>query len=485
MSDRLIGMKHYDLLVIGTGSGLSVAGAAMEKYPDWKVAIIDKDEAGGICLTRGCIPSKILLYSAEVVRCIGRSGEFGIQASIEDIDFSFIMKRMRSLIRGDKEEILKGLKETRNVDYYPLSAEFIAPYTLQAGNETMSARTILLCTGSRPGIPPIEGLADIAYLTSDTLLDLDVAPKSLAIIGGGYIAAEYGHFFAAMGCSVTIIGRNPQFIPEEEPEISALAGRMLSEHLTLLTNHEVTQVKQKKKDGIRLIARNRSNAKEVEVVAEQVLIATGRAPNTDILHPEKSGVQTREGWIQVNDYLETTQPGIWALGDALGKNMFKHVANYEAEIVYQNAILHKQVPAKYSVVPHAVFTHPEIAAFGLREKEAQDQFGSDGILIGIHRYEDTAKGLAIGAKNDFVKIIVDRESHRILGAHIVGPEASVLIQEVINVMNSDNPIVNSVSTSMHIHPSLSEVVQRACTSLMVPEQYRHLMSDHYGISVET
>jgi mycothione reductase len=475
-------MNSYDLIVIGTGSGLTVAQAALENYPDWKVAIIDKDKAGGICLTRGCIPSKILLYSAEVVRCVERAGEFGINADFNGVDFTAVMNRMRNLTRDEKEEILKGLTGTKNVDFYQIPAEFIAPYTLKAGDTTMTSRTIILCTGSKPGIPPVEGLDKVPYITSDTLLDLNTLPGSLAIIGGGYIAAEYGHFFASMGSQVTIIGRNPHFIPEEEPEVSALAARNLSQHLTLLTNHEAVKVETTEDGRIRITVQDRAGGEEKEVIADNLLIATGRDPNTDILHPERSGIQVDKGWIKVNEYLETTQPGIWALGDALGRHMFKHLANYEAEIVYQNSILHRNVPADYPVVPHAVFTDPEIAAMGMREKEAVEQYGKEGILIGVHRYEDTAKGLAIGAKNYFVKLILERESRRILGAHIIGPEASVLIQEVINVMYTEHPTAKLVAKSMHIHPSLSEVVQRACTSLMIPEQYHHLMVDHYGFS---
>jgi mycothione reductase len=475
-------MNKYDLLVIGTGSGLTVAQGALDKYPDWKVAIIDKDEAGGICLTRGCIPSKILLYSAEVVRCIQRSGEFGIQATLEGVDFHAVMNRMRGLIRDDKEGILKGLTETENVDYYPLPAEFIAPYTLKAGDTTMISRTIILCTGSKPGIPPVDGLEEASYLTSDTLLQLDKLPKSLAIIGGGYIAAEYGHFFSSMGSRVTIIGRNPQFIPEEEPEISALASRILSNHLTLFINHEAIRVEKTPDGKKKIIVRDRKNSEEKGVIAEEILVATGRNPNTDILRPEKSGVLVEKGWIKVNEYLETTQPGIWALGDALGRYMFKHIANYEAEIVYQNAILHKKVAAEYPVIPHAVFTEPEIASMGLGEKAAVEKYGKDGILIGLHRYEDTAKGLALGAKDYFVKVILERENRQILGAHIIGPESSVLIQEIINIMYTEHHNANLVAKSMHIHPSLSEVVQRACTSLMLPEQYHHLMEDHYRLS---
>ncbi|MDD1673257.1 MAG: FAD-dependent oxidoreductase [Methanomicrobiales archaeon] len=367
------------------------------------------------------------------------------------------------------------------MEYYPLPAVFISPYTLQVGETTITSHTIVLCTGSKPGIPTIDGLEESGFLTSDTLLALDTLPESLAIIGGGNIAAEYGHFFAAMGSEVTIIGRNPQFLPDEEPEVSALAKRKLSEHLTIFTNHEAKHVEKTSAGDKKVIIQDRKSKKRHEVKAAEILIATGRDPNTDILQPEKSGIKTEKGWISVNEYLETSQPGIWALGDALGQFMFKHTANYEAEVVFSNAILRKNIRADYPVVPRAVFTDPEIAAMGLREQEAVEKYGKNGILIGLHLYADTAKGLAMGAGDCFAKVIVERQNRRIIGAHIIGPQASVLIQEILDLMYTGNPTANLVAKSMHIHPALSEVVQRAFTSLMDPEQYHHLMEDHYGL----
>ncbi len=235
-------MKEYDLIVIGTGSAMDIVNLVVQENPNLKLAIIDKDEPGGICLTRGCIPSKILLYPAELIRTIERANEFGISADVESADFQKVMRRMRNLIYEDINRIRQGLTHSKNIDYYDTVAEFIAPYTLKVGKETITSQMIFLCTGSKPIIPAINGLEKVTYLTSDTILKLDRLPKSTAIIGGGYIAAEYGHFLAAMGSKVTIIGRNPQFIPEEEPEISALAKRELQKHLTIITNHEVRAV---------------------------------------------------------------------------------------------------------------------------------------------------------------------------------------------------------------------------------------------------
>jgi len=476
-------MKEYDFILIGTGSGLEIATAAFQENPNLKAAVIDKDEPGGICLTRGCIPSKILIYNAELVRIIEKSRDFGITSNIQSIDFQKIMNRMRAMISTDIESIRQGLSTSKNIDYYTSTAEFVGPYKLKVGNETITSRTILLCIGSRPIIPPISGLESAGYLTSDTVLKIQQLPKTISIVGAGYIAAEYGHFLASMGSQVTIIGRNPQFIPEEEPEISALAKKELQKRLTILTNNEVRRAEKTLDGKKKLFAFDRANGKETSVVADEILIASGRSPNTDLLHTEKTGIRTdKNGWIVVNEYMETSKPGIWALGDADGKYLFKHVANYEALIVYFNAFQKRNVKVDYSATPHAVFTEPEIASVGLKEQEAIDKFGEDNIRIGVQRYEDTAKGEAMGLKDCFAKVIILNEGLKILGAHIIGPCASTLIQEVVNLMNTADQSAQPLIQAMHIHPALSEVVVKAFGSLMPPKMYHHVIEEHYGLS---
>ncbi len=232
----------------------------------------------------------------------------------------------------------------------------------------------------------------------------------------------------------------------------------------------------------RLVAVNRETGEKLEVTADEILIATGRGPLTDVLNPKKGGIKTdQKGWIIVNDYLETSQPNVWALGDANGKYLFKHVANYEAAIVYYNAVLKRNVKAGYHAVPHAVFTYPEIAAVGLGEKEAIEKYGADKLMIGFHRYEDTAKGEAMDAKDYFVKVIVERDTMKILGAHIIGPYASILIHEIIPLMYTLEQNAKPILDGMHIHPALSEVVDRAFRSLMPPEHYHHLIEHQYKL----
>src|SRR5215467_10349098 len=285
-----------------------------------------------------------------------------------------------------------------------------------------------------------------------------------------------------MGAKVTIVGRNPQFLPDEEPEVSALAKSALERHMEIITNHEVRGAEQLANGKKRIHTFDRMSGAEMVVEADEIMIATGRGPTTGILHPERGGIRTtKEGWIEVSEFLETSQPGIWAFGDADGRFPFKHVANYESQVVYYNAVLKQRVKVDYHAVPSAVFTYPEVASVGMREKEAAEKFGAHKLLVGFYRYENTAKGEAMNVKEYFVKVIVERDTLKILGAHIVGPYASIMIQEIINLMNTEHQDARPLMNSMHIHPSITEVVDRAFSSLMEPIEYHHMMeNDHHG-----
>ena len=475
-------MKEYDVIGLGSGSAMYVLDGMIQQNPSIKIAVIDKDEPGGICLTRGCIPSKILLYPAEVIRTIQTAGVFGIDVDLKSVSFEKVMGRMRSIIDADINSIREGLSNSPNLDYYHAPAEFVAPYTLKVDSETIHSNMILLGIGSQPTIPSIEGLKDVGYHTSDTILYEKKMPQSLAIIGGGYIAAEYAHFFSAMGSEVTIIGRNPQFLPQEEPEVSALAKEELGKRITILTGYEVLQAT-RSNGRKKLLARNRQSGETRTVDTEEIMTACGRGPTTDILHPERAGIKTdSRGWIVTNEFLETSAPNVWAMGDANGVHLFKHKANHDATIVYHNAVQKRKVPVDYHAVPHAVFTDPEIASVGMKEKAAIERYGPAGVLIGFERYEDTAKGQAMAAKNYFAKVLVERNRFRIIGAHIIGPQASVLIQEIVNLMYTHDQSARPLLDAMHIHPALSEVVQRAFQGLMTVEQYQHQL--HHAMSGE-
>jgi len=454
-------MEKFDVLVIGAGSGMIVASNAVAN--GLKTAVVESGPMGGTCVNRGCIPSKMLIYPADVVAIIQEAESINVNATINSIDFEKIMKRMRSFVTDDSQRQAEAVEATPNLTWFKDVGEFISNYTMKVGDHVIKADRIFIVSGARPGIPPIKGIDNVDYLTSDTVLELKKPPKSMVIIGGGYIAAEYGHFFSSIGSDVTIVQRNVRLLPEEEPEISELLKEEMEKRMKIFTNYDAIEVKEK--NGFKTVtARNRENGNLKEFSAEALLIAAGRFPNSDLLKPEKTGVELDEnGYVKVNEYLETQKKNVWAFGDAIGKQMFKHVANYEAEIAWHNAVHEHKVKVDYSAAPHAVFTHPQIASVGLKEAEAKQK--GYKILVGKAYYKDTALGVAMGEPKGFVKVIVEERTGKILGGHIIGPFASILIQEIINAMVSGDKTFFPIIRGMHIHPAMPEVVQDALGNL--------------------
>lgn len=467
-------MKNYDVIMIGSGSAKRIIDRMININPDIKIAMIDRDVPGGVCLIRGCVPSKRLIYPGIVVRNVEYAKNHGITIKIEDIDYKSIMEKVQREIKTNIQKTESKFNNTPQVDFYHGTGTFIEAYTIKIGEEVIKGEKILLCLGSEPSIPPIKNLDSIQFHTSKTIFlenSLPELPKRILIVGGGYIAAELGHFFSAMGSQVTIIGRNPQFLPQEEPEVSKLAKKILSNFTTIVTNSEVIEA-QMSPNGRILVVNNRKTGEINSYVGDEIIIATGRQSTSYLLQPNNSGIQTdKRGWILVNEYLETTQANVYAFGDANGKFLLKHKANYETEVVYKNAILNQHEKINYHAIPHAVFTYPEIAAVGLRQKEAIEKYGEENVLIGFIQYEDTAYGRAMEVKDYFVKVIVEKSTSKILGAHIIGPYASLLIQEIITQMYTKDGSYSPILNGMHIHPSLSQVVERVFARLKPVNQY--------------
>jgi mycothione reductase len=425
--------------------------------------LVEGGKMGGTCINVGCVPSKMLIYPTDILATIKDADKLGIHATVNSIDFENIMNRMHTLVNHDTEHQAAAVEATPNLTWFKEKGEFTSDYTMQVGAHTITAKVVFIVSGAHTAIPPVKGIENIDYITSDTLLELQSRPKSIVIVGGGYIGMEYGHFFSAIGTKTTIIQRPFRVVPEEEPEISELLKAELEKRIEIYTGYEALEAKQ---EGITktIIARNRQNGSIKEFSAEVIMVATGRISNADVLKPEKTGVKLDDrGFIKVNDYLETSKKNIFAFGDAIGKQMFKHVANYEAGVAWHNAIHDHKVEVDFSTAPRAVFTHPQVASIGLKEEEAKQQRYK--ILVGKAQFKDTAMGAALGFPEGFVKVIVERETGKILGAHIIGPEASILIQEIVNAMVSGKGDFAPIAQGMHIHPALSEVVQNAFGSL--------------------
>ena len=452
-------MKEYDIIAFGTGSSMNIVSSLLGRRR-LKIAVIENEKAGGICLTRGCIPSKMLAYPAELVQEIRRAREFYINAKIQSVDGNSLLRRVQNDVDKESKEIEHSLRKHPLIDYYDTTSSFVGDYTVDVGGKEIYGEKILLCTGSKPFIPPIENIHDVGYITNrEFFYNLKKLPSSIVIIGGGYVALELGHFMAMFGVDVKVVEMLPDIIMTEEPDARALVRRELERNIKFYLGHKAKEVR--KRMGTKIVVAENRDGETVEIKGDEIMVATGRAPWKET-NVEKTGVKTdARGWIVTDEYMKTTRDGIWSCGDANGKYLFKHVANYESEIVYYNALLNRNVPVDYHAVPHAIFTHPQVAGVGMKEDEARKKHD---ILIGEYKYENTAMGEAMRLKDYFVKVIIDRDTYNILGATIVGPEASVLIQEIINLMYTREQM-GAMYRALHIHPAMNEVVQRAFYNL--------------------
>lgn len=499
-------LQKFDIIVIGSGSGLDVANAAYEHGR--RVAVLEKGRMGGTCLNRGCIPSKLLIHSADVAETIKSAHVFGLKVEGFSVDFNSIVEQVNGTVDLQSEKIRKSFEGRENPKLFANECKFVGEKMISiepsddrsghhnnnsSGNRhnepiMITADKILIASGTRPRIPRIDGLKESGYITSDEALRLNKQPKVLSIIGGGYIACELAHFFGALGTKINIVQAREVLIPDEDEEISKKFTEIFSKKYNVYLGHDTTFVskennKTNNSSKFHLIAKNPSG-KQIDLESDELLIAAGRIPNSDTLDLEKTGVKiNKKGFIITDRYLETNVKGIFALGDAIGRYLFKHSANYEAQYAFYN-ILHPDhmVPISYYAMPHAIFSSPQVAAVGFTEQELakkQQENNSKNnkdsaknitdYQKSVYHYINTAMGLAIKDHDGFVKFLIGKRDGKILGCHIIGSQASILIHEVLAAMrgytdgNGDGTIEN-ITKSIHIHPALSEVVARAAAA---------------------
>ena len=462
-------MENYDLIIIGSGAGLNLVDAAVRS--GMNVALAENGPMGGTCLNRGCIPSKMWIYPADVIRQIEDGARIGVEAKLEKADFELVRQRTWDSVLKERDGISEAVKEDPQVTPIRDTVSFIGDRTLTASGRTIKAPRIVLAGGARSAIPSIKGIEDVEYQTSETIFDIEDLPGSMIILGGGFKGCEFGHFFSAFGTDVTILQRSARLLPNEELEISSAVTRKLGQHVVVRTAHDVHEIR-KTDSGVEAISVDRATGKEVHDEAEMLLVATGMKSNADWLDPAASGVELDEhGYIKVNEHLETTAPGIWALGDITGRHMFRHTANYESQVVWYNMTTNKNVFVDEHAIPHAVYTYPTVGSVGMSEEGAKR--GNLKYLVGYNFYSNVAKGTAMGNDHGVVKVIVEAGTRRILGAHIAGPEADLLVQQIVYLMNAGDESYMPMARSQVIHPSLSEVVAGAFAHLAEPGAHHH------------
>ncbi|MDY6917609.1 MAG: dihydrolipoyl dehydrogenase [Chloroflexota bacterium] len=452
-------MKHYDVIVVGSGSGMLIVDEALSH--GLSVALVDRGPLGGTCLNVGCIPSKMLIYPADRIVETQQAAKLGITAEISSIDFKAIVERTKNSIAESQKHMREGISQTDGLDFYKGEGHFVGDYTLEVDGNEIEADTVFLASGSRPLIPPMKGLDAASYITNENVLDLESAPGSLVVIGGGYIGVEYGHFFAAMGSRVVILEMADRLVLAEEPEVSHVLQEELGKRVEIRTNAAVEEVRTSA-SGVEVVVRDVKSGETEGLAGEKLMVAVGRRSNADLLTVENTGVEVdTRGFVKVDEYLETSKKGIFGVGDANGRHMFTHVANREALVAAHNAFHDRDLKMDYSAIPHAVYSYPQIASVGLTEEQARE---NHSVLVGKARYSDVAKGEAMMEESGFAKAIVDSDGKTILGFHIVGPFAPILIQEVVNAMASGGHM-DCIRAGLHIHPALSELIQSALAGL--------------------
>ena len=456
-------MPHHDLLIIGTGSGNSIVD---DRFADLDVAIVEQGTFGGTCLNVGCIPTKMFVHTADLAAAARHSSRFGVDAHVDKVRWVDIRDR----IFGRIDPIAAGgevyRRTSANVTVYGEHVQFTGPKRLVlAGGTELTADRIVIAAGSRAIIPDIPGLVDVPFHTSDTIMRIDDVPRSLVILGGGVIAAEMAHVFSALGAAVTLICRSPRVLMAEDRDISERFTKVTGGRWDLRLATKVSRAEQRGgATRLHLVAAE-DHSDRGTVEAEMMLVAIGRDPNSDTLDVHASGVATHpDGRVVVDDYQQTVVPGIWALGDVSSPDQLKHVANHEARVVQHN-LLNPEAPVKadHRFVPHAVFSSPQIAAVGRTEKELLSE--GTPYSTGFQGYDGVAYGWAMEDTTSFAKVLADPATGLLLGAHIIGPQASSVIQPLVQAMSFGLPAHEMARGQYWIHPAMPEVVENALLNL--------------------
>ncbi len=487
-------MKQYDLIVVGTGGATLVVDGAIKK--GLSVALIEKGKFGGTCLTRGCIPTKVMVTAANAVREVEDFKKIGINVGPATIDWDIMSKRTWYMI-DKSNDLYTYYNDFDNVDVYRGAATFLEDKVMEVYlndgtvSEPITADKIVLGVGGYSKINDIPGLQEAGYLSSESLFG-DKYPtkpfKSLAIMGGGPIGTEFGHVFATAGTEVHLIQHNIRLLPKEDKEISEhIYQNLKHQGLHVYLNQEPEEVRVENGEKV-IVIKDRATGEIQEVRAEEILMASGIKPSVEELHLERTHIETkRGGWIRTNEFLETSVLGVYALGDVNGEAPFRHKANYEGDILAHNLFFAESPQdyrwARYDVVPAVTFTYPEVGHVGLTEQEAIDQ----GYNVGTSKnyYSTTAKGFAMGLMpgdidDGFVKIVVDKDTNNILGIHVVGPQASILFQPYVNLMNSGDTVLKAINEDI-ASPITKELREQGLTRSMNPHSVKTVgetMSPH-------
>lgn len=458
------GLIEYDLIIVGAGSGNMLPDASTA---DWRVAIVESDRFGGTCLNRGCIPSKMFVYAADLARHASDGERFGLRTSFDGADWPAIRDRVFGRIDPIHDEAV-AYRRANGIDVHLGAARFVAPKVLEVDGQRITAERIVLASGTRPFVPPIAGIELVGALTSDDVMRMEVLPESMLVLGGGVIAAEMGHVFASLGTRITWVHRGSELLEQQDAEVRQRFGRLAATRSDLRLSTRVERfepVTDSPSGSLRAHLVGPGGVRDT-VEVERLLVATGRVPNSDLLDVAAGGLEVDpHGHLVTDETYATSVPGVWAFGDSANHYQLKHVANAESRLVRQNLIRPGSARStSLPPVPAAVFTDPQVATVGLTEDAAR---AADVPYVStVREFSSAAYGWAMEDTTSFVKLLADPVTRQLLGAHVMGPQASLLIQPLLQAMALATPVDRIAQDVMYIHPALSEVVENALLDLV-------------------
>jgi len=448
----------YDAIIIGSGQAGNPLARALADY-GWTVALVEKAHLGGTCINTGCTPTKTMVHRAQVMHYARNAARWGVRASDVSVDLATVVAQKNKMVQEGRDGNQRGIDARPNLHLYWGKARFTAPHQIlvtdRSGSlQTLESEHIFINTGARPSVPPVPGLETVGYLTNETIMDLTEVPESLVILGGGYIGLEFGQMFARFGSRITIIQRNRQIVPREDPEIATELQKALeAEGIRFLLSARTTHAE--KTDGGVAVTIEQAGSVST-ITGSHLLVATGRRPNTEDLALDKAGIDlNQDGSIEVNGKLGTNVPGIWAVGDVKGGPAFTHISYNDYQIVYANLCEGRDLTIDKRIVPYCVFTDPQLGGVGLTEKEARAQ--GYKLKIGKAPMSYVARARERDETAGLMKLVVDASNDRILGASILGVEGGEVVHILYTVMLADQPYtLLKGAGAIFIHPTLAE-----------------------------
>ncbi len=445
--------ERFDAIVIGTGQGGGPLAGQLAKE-GWTVAVVEREHVGGSCVNVGCTPTKTMVASARVAYLSRRAADYGVRTGFITVDQTVVRTRKRDIVASWSAGSRKGLERWDKVELMMGEGRFTGPNTVavslnDGGTRELTAKTILINTGARPAIPSIDGLDDVPYLDSTSIMELGEVPEHLVVIGGGYIGLEFGQMFRRFGAKVTIIERAPRCLPREDPDICSTMSEILAEDdIDLRVGSSAASARYENGDVAVELADGNT------ISGSHLLVAAGRRPNTEMLNLEAAGVETTErGHISVNDKLETNVPGVFAFGDVKGGPAFTHIAYDDFRILRANLLEGASKTITHRIVPYTVFTDPQLGRVGMNEETAHARGGRVGVAK--MPMSSVARALEMDESRGIMKVLVDLDTEQILGAAILGIEGGEIMSMLQIAMMGKLPF-SALKDGVFAHPTLAE-----------------------------